>query len=97
MTTHKIDTNQITSWKQFHNLFSTKFNFPDYYGKNMNAWIDCMEDFAIDGLTIIEFGDCKVFKKSQPEIHSAILECSAFINYRSTESGDKPNLIISMG
>ncbi len=93
----RIKTDQIKNWKTFHTYFADQFNFPEYYGQNMNAWIDCMEDFAIDGLTVLEFGDCRSFKERIPEIHKAILESSAFINYRSTESGKKPMLIISMG
>src|SRR5688572_7987636 len=38
----KIDTQRITDWKSFHNLFAEVFGFPGFYGRNMDAWIDCM-------------------------------------------------------
>lgn len=61
----------------------------------MNAWIDCMDEF-VDELTLIELGDCRALKKTKPEIIEAISECSAFVNYRRTESNQKPSLVISM-
>jgi len=93
----QINTDRIINWKTFHSHFADQFGFPDYYGQNMNAWIDSMEEFVIEGITILEFGDCGSLKERAPEIHKAILECNAFINYRSTEAGEEPKLIISMG
>lgn len=97
MNRFKVETNQIPDWNSFHNLFCEQFSFPDYYGENMNAWIDCMEDLVIDGLTLIEFCDSRNLQERNPEIHRAILQSWAFINYRSTELGKDPLLIISMG
>jgi RNAse (barnase) inhibitor barstar len=97
MKKHNINTELIHNWESFHDLFSNQFNFPHYYGRNMDTWIDCMEDYAIEGLTILEFGNCEKLKNDNPEIHEAILEASAFINYRCSESGGTPELIISMG
>lgn len=97
MKTYKIDSTRINNWQSFHDLFAKQFNFPEYYGRNMNAWIDCIEDYVIDGITVLDFGNCSNLKSEHPEIHNAILESSAFINHRSTESGGTPHLIISMG
>jgi RNAse (barnase) inhibitor barstar len=38
----RIDTRRINDWDSFHTEFAKAFGFPDYYGRNMNAWIDCM-------------------------------------------------------
>ena len=38
----KIDCTQITDWHTFSDVFAAAFGFPGYYGRNMNAWIDCM-------------------------------------------------------
>ncbi len=37
-----IDANGITDWDSFHDVFAKNFGFPDFYGRNMNAWNDCM-------------------------------------------------------
>jgi hypothetical protein len=38
----RIDTRLITDWASFHDVFARSFGFPDYYGRNMDAWNDCM-------------------------------------------------------
>ena len=42
MTRVCLDTRLIQDWNSFHCVFAEAFGFPDYYGHNMNAWIDCM-------------------------------------------------------
>ncbi len=37
-----IDFKKIKDWKSFHDQFSEVMGFPNFYGENMNAWIDCM-------------------------------------------------------
>ena len=34
----KIPTEQITDWETFHTVFAEILGFPDFYGRNMNAW-----------------------------------------------------------
>ncbi|WP_106795113.1 barstar family protein [Aquimarina sp. Aq78] len=95
MKTVKIDSKTINSWETFHNVFSQKFNFPSYYGRNMNAWIDCMDELNNE-LTLIDLGDCRELKERNPEIIEAINECSAFVNYRKIEAGESAVITISM-
>jgi RNAse (barnase) inhibitor barstar len=45
----KVDTRRITNWDTFHRVFAAAFGFPDFYGRNMNAWIDCMTDLDDPG------------------------------------------------
>ena len=91
----KIDTKHIKGWETFHEVFSKAFGFPEYYGRNMNAWIDSMDEFNTE-LTLIDLGDCRTLKETYPEIIEAINECSAFVNYRKVEAGEEPVIIISM-
>jgi RNAse (barnase) inhibitor barstar len=42
MTLVKLDTGRITDWNTFHDVFAEVFGFPGFYGRNLNAWIDCM-------------------------------------------------------
>lgn len=103
----KINTDDILDWDSFHDLFSEKFGFPDFYGRNMNAWIDCMEslDSPEDGMTSIhvETGETLILtlknvdslSKRNKEIYDAIIECSAFVNYAKIELGENPVLTLS--
>lgn len=51
----QIDGNELTNWATFHDVFETVLGFPSFYGRNMNAWIDCMTslDAPADGMTTI--------------------------------------------
>jgi hypothetical protein len=42
VTVAKIDCRRITNWDTFHDVFAEVFGFPGFYGRNLDAWIDCM-------------------------------------------------------
>ena len=103
----RIDTIKITDWESFHDVFIEVFGFPAYYGRNMNAWIDCMTylnepgssdlTFKADSgeIIVLDMIDVKAFKSRCPEQYDAIIECSAFVKHRMTERGDPPILALS--
>ena len=97
-----IDTKRITDWESFHNLFAEAFGFPEFYGRNMDAWVDCMSslDRPEDGMTqihispgnvvVLQLENAKDFSNRCPEQYAAIVECSAFVNYRLVEKDLEP-------
>lgn len=103
----KIPTNEIHDWDSFHKVFARVLGFPDFYGCNMNAWIDCMTsiDEPLDGLSethgtkeagiCLDLGDCTAFAKRCPQQYEAILDSSAFVNYRRIEAGEEPVISLS--
>jgi hypothetical protein len=103
----RIDAGQISDWDSFHDVFSDTFGFPEFYGRNMDAWIDCMTylDDDAPGMTSLRVsaGDVvaicisrvKEFKKNCPDIYDALVECSAFVNYRRIERGEPAVLALS--
>jgi hypothetical protein len=103
----QIEGSKITDWDSFHSHFSEKLGFPGVYGRNMDAWNDCMTsvDAPQDGLTSVHVapGDVLVlcvsgaseFKKRCPDIYDALVECSAFVNYRRIEKGEAAVLALS--
>ena len=92
-----IDTGKISDWDSFHAEFSFKMGFPDFYGNNNNAWIDCVSD--IDGgmmfkelnsdesFTIL-VNDTENFGKRLPEVLNGFVNNLSFVNKRFIESGD---------
>ena len=74
--------------------------FPAFYGRNMNAWIDCMSylndpdtgmtSFALEPgeLLNLEIDDTKDFAQRLPEIFGALIECTAFVNRHHTDEGN---------
>jgi hypothetical protein len=101
----KINTKQITDWASFHQVCKEAFGFPDFYGNNMNAWIDClsyleepdgMTKFCLqkDEIMSIEITETEDFIKRQPEIFNALIECRAIVNQRYIETGGKPRIAL---
>jgi len=93
---YHFDANQITDWESFHDLFATTCGFPGYYGRNMDAWIDCTTDMASeDVLVVFEVSNMGSLKTRCHDQFLAIVECSAFVNHRLLECGETPGLILS--
>jgi hypothetical protein len=99
----KIQTKRITDWNSFHLVFAETMGFPDFYGRNMNAWIDCMSSVN-DGMTRftvapgelfdLEIADTKDFAQRLPEIFQAFIESAAFVNWRRLENRESPILAL---
>ena len=93
----RLNTDKITDWASFHQVFKEAFGFPDFYGANMDAWIDCMSCLtANDGMTefvlsksellLLEITNTEDFNLRLPEILDKLIECSAFVNNRYVET-----------
>ena len=103
----KIDCSKINDWDSFHNIFAEEFGFPGFYGRNMDAWIDCMSylDEPDSGMTkitcekgdyiLLELENIEGFQKKFPDLYEAIIECSAFVNWRRVEAYRPPLLMLS--
>jgi RNAse (barnase) inhibitor barstar len=100
----RIDGSRLSDWESFHDVFAAAFGFPSFYGRNMDAWIDCMTslDAPDDGLTSVHGNptDPVVLHvehgSSIPrEIFDAISECSAFVNWRRLAVGEPAILVLS--
>ena len=93
MATVRIDGKQITDWSSFHQVFKEACGFPEFYGMNMNAWIDCLSDLredygmsrfklASDELLHIEVYAARDLNERLPDIVNGLVECSACVNAR---------------
>lgn len=106
-TVVKIPIEEIRDWDSFHSVFARVFGFPEFYGRNMNAWIDCMTsiDDPEEGMSVIhgtreaglclDLGDCTDFARRCPDQYGAILDSTGFVNYRRIEAGGEPVLSLS--
>ena len=103
----QIDATQIRDWETFHTVFSAAFGFPSFYGRNMDAWIDCMtylddpaaemSDVHVPRGTVltIQLDHVDEFIAHCPQQYRALIECSAFVNWRRLEQGDPSVLALS--
>ncbi|MDP8909736.1 MAG: barstar family protein [Chloroflexota bacterium] len=96
---------QITDWESFHDTFAA-FGFPDFYGRNIDAWIDCLTyRDENDGMAsvVVEPGDVltlqldegRAFAQRCPDQYAAVIEGAAFVNWRRIEMGERPILALS--
>jgi len=101
-----IDCDKITDWQSLHQEFARVFGFPDFYGENMNAWIDCLTDLDADtGMTtihcdpgsivVLELMNVKSFRQRCTDQYAAVIECAAFVNWRRLEKGEPAVLALS--
>ncbi len=106
-TVVNIDLSQITDWETFHTVFADVMGFPAFYGRNMDAWIDCMTDLDVPkngltkvhapsgGVVVLNLQHVDDFIKRCPDQYEAILDSSAFVNYRRSTDGSDPILVLS--
>ena len=83
----------------FHTAFGQAFGFPEFYGRNMDAWNDCMSslDDPSSGLTTVHvpagtvmtlfIQNASYLRKASREQYDDLIECSAFVNYSRMDIG----------
>ena len=103
----RLEGRRITGWDSFHDESQRVFGFPAFYGRNLNAWIDCMMsiDRAEDGMSsihvapgatlAIEILDARHLKHEYREQYDALIECTAFVNWSRLQRGEPPSLALS--
>jgi RNAse (barnase) inhibitor barstar len=105
MPTIQLPTEKITNWQTFHQVCRDVFGFPDFYGMNMNAWIDCLTYIdEEDGMSTvhvapgehltIEVRHTKQFQSQVPDIFVAFLDSVAIVNQRHIADGKSPMLAL---
>lgn len=102
-----VDCALITDWTSFHEVFSKAFGFPSLYGRNMDAWIDCMTSLdspehelatvhcASGSVVTLQLDNIADFRVRCPEQFTALIECAAFVNWRRLEVGRPAVLALS--
>ncbi len=91
MTRISVNGASIVNWPSFHDEFSRAFRFFDGYGRNRDAWIDCMTNLhgpkATSGLRLptgasieIVLNDSATVAKSYPEIFAELLRLVRYAN-----------------
>ena len=101
-----VAVSQINDWESFHDTFAATLGFPQFYGRNMDAWIDCLtyrdEDdgmatvvVAAGDVLTLQLDEGRAFAERCPEQYASLIACAAFVNWRRIEAGDRPILALS--
>jgi ribonuclease inhibitor len=43
----KVDVSAVSTREELHTLLARAFEFPDYYGRNWNAFDECIRDVSL--------------------------------------------------
>ena len=102
MTIVVVDTTEIKDWQSFHQIFSQSFGFPEFYGNNMDALIDCLSSLDApqaemtrvhvkQGETLaIQLSAVNSFRRRCPEQFEALQDACAFVNWRRARNQGAP-------
>jgi RNAse (barnase) inhibitor barstar len=98
-----LDGALLTDWDAFHAISRQAFGFPEFYGCNLSAWIDCLSYLRDDdGMSSIRLRDDELLtitlshseqvRQRFPELLDELQFCVAMINERYDDYGEKPAL-----
>jgi RNAse (barnase) inhibitor barstar len=107
MAIARLDGDAITDPDTFHDACAAEFGFPDFYGGNMNAWIDCLSYIDVgDGMSRfelepgevlrIELSHSESLRQRVPEVFAELVECTRIVNQRFIDAGGEPRLQLAM-
>ena len=105
MKTVHIDCTKIRDWPTFYDVFSEAFGFPGFFGRNLDAWVDCMArlDEDMNGVRIqpgevldLALDGAGDFRARCPEQFRSLVECSAFVNTQRKDMGKADILRVSL-
>ena len=98
-----LDGSQIRDWNSFHDVSARELGFPSFYGRNLNAWADCLTYLDLsDGMSRfslrpgevleLEVTDSQSVKRQAPDVLQALIETVEFVNKSYEERGKAPML-----
>jgi len=70
-----IDVGSVESREELHRLLAKALGFPDYYGKNWDAFDECIRDFPPAGL--LRVTGIQTLGRSMPREAELLKQCLA--------------------
>ena len=71
---YSLDFSKLTDYKEIHPIIQKSLDFPDYYGKNWDAFWDCITDMITDTVHI-EIRGIEQLKKIDEKSEKMLMEC----------------------
>jgi hypothetical protein len=107
MAAAALDGRELLTPTGFHRASRAAFGFPDFYGNNFDAWIDCMSGLrngdgmtrftlAADEMLDIIVSNAGILQKSAPDLLESLQQCVAEVNLRCEEAGQPPMLSLQL-
>ena len=107
MSTVRLDGTAIRDEVSFHRECQRALGFPEFYGGNWNAWIDCMSYLADPTAVMsaihvrgdehleLEVTDTTGLSKRCAGVLADLIECTAVVNERFVTSGSGVRLSLT--
>jgi RNAse (barnase) inhibitor barstar len=107
MKTLRFEGSLIHDEESLHRESQRLFGFPDFYGHNWDAWIDCMSyiDEPASGMTRVHVGTNDMLQvevtkirdlaERCPEVLRALIECTGVVNGRFITSGSATRIALT--
>ncbi|WP_034295338.1 barstar family protein [Herbaspirillum sp. RV1423] len=107
MPTARLNGELIADWDSFHDECAKVFGFPDFYGRNMNAWVDCLSYLRDDDgmskfvlkdneVLTIEVQHSEKLRATAPDILEELQFCVAMINERCADYEEAATLRLAL-
>ena len=99
----KIDFTRIKTLDDFYTELSSLFGFPDFFGRNVNALIDCLFSlrYPEDKMTKIHVADSEYllielhhFSLATDEIKEILIVTIENVSLKCTEKGQEPSIVL---
>ena len=99
----KLNFANVKNSEQMHQLFKEEFGFPDFYGANIHALIDCLSSLRHpedkmskitlkhDEILVLE---CKGLTHKKNEFLSELMAAISYVNEREISRGNEPSLFV---
>lgn len=89
---YRVVALDAATWRgaaDFHDAARRAFGFPDYYGANFAAWIDCLGDLDVphDGGVAIQIRRFDSFVRADPRLAQMLLDSFESISRRFLVTG----------
>ena len=94
----RLNGSAISDFPSFHTECQRVFGFPSFYGRNMDAWIDCLsylyDDDGMVGFRLapgevlgLDLVDSNRVRAQAPDVVQALVDCTEFVNQRFVAVG----------
>ncbi len=106
-TTINIPVHEIVDRDSFHTVFRATLGFPEFYGRNLDAWVDCMHSLddpaagmvgvAVEpgALMVLAIEGSEEFRLRCPQEYEALIDCAAAVNQDRVTNGLPPVLALA--
>ena len=89
---------QISDRESFHDVFARVLGFPQYYARNMDAWVELVSTIDTASATAIQVGRKGVltlaldgaegFRVEHPDLWDELIDSAGSVNFRRIVRGE---------